>query len=71
MQIQYVPISEGVMKLQFRNSSAKYELVFLANDMPPLGYKSYYISKINNYSPKPIPDPAAITSLTTIGNDVS
>ena len=45
---QIVPIPSSVMKIAYRNSIASNELVFLANELPPLGYKSYFVTKITN-----------------------
>lgn len=50
--VQFVSIPESVKALNFRKSSAEYELVFLAIEIPPLGYKSYYISKNSNKTPE-------------------
>ncbi|XP_033225887.1 lysosomal alpha-mannosidase-like [Belonocnema kinseyi] len=44
---QTVPISTTVKKIPGRKTTASYELVFLANGIPPLGYLSYYVSKID------------------------
>lgn len=68
--MQYVPVAEAVQKLGFRQSDAKYELVFYATQLPPLGYKSYYIKKTNDGPIKPVPDPDNMSSLVSIGNDV-
>ncbi|XP_062548691.1 lysosomal alpha-mannosidase-like isoform X3 [Armigeres subalbatus] len=43
---QLVPVPQPVLDLSYRFSNASHELVFLANELPPLGYKSYYISRI-------------------------
>lgn len=40
-----IPIPEAVLKIPGRNSSAKSELIFRANDLPPLGFKSYYVQR--------------------------
>lgn len=40
---QIVPIAENIQKLPGRRSQAKYELVFLAKDLPPLGARSYHV----------------------------
>lgn len=42
---QVVPIPDPVQALGFRSSPAVVELVFLASELPPLGFKSYYVSK--------------------------
>lgn len=43
--IQFAPIPYPVLNLINRHSDSRYELIFLANELPPMGYKSYYISK--------------------------
>lgn len=42
---QLLPVPTDVVNLKFRASTAKYELVFMANELPPLGYKSYFVAK--------------------------
>ncbi|XP_055295901.1 lysosomal alpha-mannosidase-like isoform X2 [Sitodiplosis mosellana] len=42
---QVVAIPTEVQSLSFRKSNAESELVILANELPPLGYKSYYVQK--------------------------
>ncbi|XP_076264017.1 lysosomal alpha-mannosidase-like [Rhynchophorus ferrugineus] len=41
------PIPTGAKRIIGRNSNATLELVFIAKDVPPLGYKSFYIQ--NNH----------------------
>lgn len=43
--VQFVEVPESVKNLNYRFSLAMYELVFLANELPPMGYKSYYVSR--------------------------
>nr|AYV99578.1 venom polypeptide [Dolopus genitalis] len=43
---QIVPIPSPIKELDFRSSNSSYELVFLASELPPMGYKSYYISTL-------------------------
>jgi len=45
IEAQLVPIPEFVLSIPGRISSATYELVFLAAQLPPLGVKSYFIEK--------------------------
>ena len=71
MDIQYVPVAEPVQNLTFRKSQAKYELIFLASDLPAFGYKSYYIKKTNGNHMKPEPEPDNMSSLVDIGNEVN
>ncbi|XP_058821108.1 lysosomal alpha-mannosidase-like isoform X2 [Topomyia yanbarensis] len=43
---QMVPIPATVQNLTYRFSNATNEVVFLANELPPLGYKSYFVSRV-------------------------
>lgn len=43
--MQLVPIPNAVREVPGRKSIAFYELVFLATEVPGLGFKSYYVSK--------------------------
>lgn len=45
---QMIPIPDGIERLSFRHSNAKFELVFMAAELPPLGYKSYFITRLDN-----------------------
>lgn len=40
-----IPIPPAILKIPGRNSSATVELIFRASDLPPLGFKSYYVEK--------------------------
>uniref|UniRef100_A0A182K5Y1 Alpha-mannosidase n=1 Tax=Anopheles christyi TaxID=43041 RepID=A0A182K5Y1_9DIPT len=42
---QLVPIPESVLNLSYRFSNATSELVFLANELPPIGFKSYFVTR--------------------------
>ncbi|RZF46632.1 hypothetical protein LSTR_LSTR014959 [Laodelphax striatellus] len=42
---QLIPISDGVKRIPGRASKAGYELVFRAKNLPPLGFRSYYVSQ--------------------------
>lgn len=42
---QLVSIPNEIKSLAFRRSAADMELVFLANELPPLGFKSYFIQR--------------------------
>uniref|UniRef100_A0A1B6DE70 Alpha-mannosidase n=1 Tax=Clastoptera arizonana TaxID=38151 RepID=A0A1B6DE70_9HEMI len=48
--IQVVPIHKLVLKIPGRSSLATEEVVFVANDLPALGYKSYYVTKTKRLS---------------------
>lgn len=43
VEIQILPINERIAQIPYRNSVAEYEIVFLAQEIPGLGYKSYYV----------------------------
>ncbi|KAF0293557.1 Lysosomal alpha-mannosidase [Amphibalanus amphitrite] len=44
VESQLSPIPEEVLRLPGRTSTATYELVFRADDLPPLGFRSYFVS---------------------------
>lgn len=46
VHIQMVPITDRVVDLPFRNSAADFEITFLAQEIPALGYKSYFIEAV-------------------------
>lgn len=48
MNVQAVPIAEAIKKIPGRVSKAEYEIVFLAEALPPLGFKSYYVTKLDD-----------------------
>lgn len=45
---QIISIPQSVLSLKFRHSDATRELVFTASNLPPVGYKSYFIQKKSN-----------------------
>lgn len=50
IESQIVSIPNEIRALSYRISDASIELVFLASELPPLGYKSYFVRRLN--SPK-------------------
>lgn len=64
---QLVPIPESVKNIHYRTATAQHELVFEGNEIPPLGYKSYYVSR------EPTSAQSETTKISgepvTIGND--
>jgi lysosomal alpha-mannosidase len=48
VKTQLVPIPQPVIEVPGRVSPATMELVFNAKDLPPLGFRSYYISRSNH-----------------------
>ncbi|XP_054258367.1 lysosomal alpha-mannosidase isoform X2 [Macrosteles quadrilineatus] len=55
--VQIVPVPEPVVNVPGRFSDASVELVFRVVDLPPLGFRSYYVSPSNTLvSPNIIPE---------------
>uniref|UniRef100_A0A336LYZ7 Alpha-mannosidase n=1 Tax=Culicoides sonorensis TaxID=179676 RepID=A0A336LYZ7_CULSO len=50
IQHQIVSIPDTVKNLDFRKSNSSNELIFLASELPPLGYKSFFVSRKTNYN---------------------
>ncbi|XP_049836992.1 lysosomal alpha-mannosidase-like isoform X2 [Schistocerca gregaria] len=46
LPVQLVPIPSQLFNLPGRKSKATVEMVFKAEDVPPLGYKSYYVEEL-------------------------
>lgn len=44
---QIIPIPDSVQNIPGRMSVAKEEIVFIADNLPSLGYRSYYVSAVN------------------------
>ncbi|KAG8262575.1 carbohydrate binding [Homalodisca vitripennis] len=59
--VQVVPVAEAVTKVPGRFSEATVELVFRAVDLPPLGFRSYYVSP-SNIVIAPITEPERVTT---------
>ncbi|XP_042885144.1 lysosomal alpha-mannosidase-like isoform X3 [Penaeus japonicus] len=45
---QLVPVPDAVLRVPGRNSTATLELVFLAEDIPPLGFLQFHVQKTAN-----------------------
>lgn len=45
---QLVPVPDAVLRVPGRNSTATLELVFLAEDIPPLGLLQFHVQKTAN-----------------------
>lgn len=45
VESQAVPIASDVQAIHYRKGGAAYELVFAASELPPLGYKSYFVAR--------------------------
>ncbi|ALC39282.1 CG9463 [Drosophila busckii] len=67
---QVVPVPKALIQIKHRKSSAAFELVFQATQLPPVGYKTYYIEKNSNAtrSLAPTAMPKKSSSYTSIGN---
>lgn len=48
LESQLIPIPEQVLAIPGRKSAAKYELVFHAEDLPPLAAKQFLVSSTGN-----------------------
>jgi len=76
LTVQFVPLPNAVLRIPGRQSLATVELVFQADDLPPLGYKSYLITKesrssyLNSLRAKRSAQ-SEIKNLVDIGNRVS
>lgn len=49
VEAQLVPIPDPVLSIPGRNSSATFELVFPATDIPPLGFLRFHVQQTGNY----------------------
>ena len=65
-----VPIPTPVLKIPGRTSKAKYELVFIAEDMQPLAFRSYFIKK-SNHIDRPKKLRSSVPKDIVMGSDVS
>lgn len=48
IEAQLVPIPDEIQSLKYRRSISTVDLVFLATELPPMGYKSFFIEKKNS-----------------------
>lgn len=39
-------ISEAVLRIPQRNTKADHEIVFIADKIPPMGYRSYFVESV-------------------------
>lgn len=51
--VQAIPIPETISKMPGRYSKATQEIIFLAESLPPLGFKSFYVEKTASEPPAP------------------
>ncbi|XP_058452835.1 lysosomal alpha-mannosidase-like [Malaya genurostris] len=64
---QIVSVAESVTSLDSRTSPAIDELIFFAEEIPPLGFKSFYISEGSGNKKKHTPQPKQ--QFVSIGNE--
>lgn len=69
---QLVAIPTAVIDIHYRTNNATNEIVFQATDVPPLGYKTYFVTRLDsrsNFDVKVIPvRKKRATEIITIGN---
>ncbi|XP_053696668.1 lysosomal alpha-mannosidase-like [Sabethes cyaneus] len=64
---QMISIPDSVFSLSSRNSIANQELVFLADQIPPMGYVSFYVTETYEARPRQDTEPK-VQQITSIGN---
>lgn len=69
ISIQFIETPKPVRDLIFRLSDSQYELIFYANYIPPMGYKSFYISKTTSKTLPPEEQEQEEEEEEIIGND--
>lgn len=69
VQIQTVPVTERVKSFPNRDSTAEFEIVFLAQEIPPVGYKSYFIEAIKEPARDRVGQEFAHPSVVLLQND--
>ncbi|CAG4969461.1 unnamed protein product [Colias eurytheme] len=48
MKVYLTPVSQHILKIPLRNTTTDHELLFIAQNIPPLGFKSFYFKKESN-----------------------
>lgn len=48
---QFIPIPTSIINLPYRTSAAENELVFYATDIPAVGYKSFFVTRLTTADP--------------------
>ena len=46
LDVEFIPIQEKVQVIPGRKSSAKYDVIFVASEIPALGYKTYFVQQM-------------------------
>lgn len=65
---ELVPIPTTLEDLPYRTSASTHELLFQANNVPAVGYKSFYVSRTSTLKSKSN-RVKVLAEITTIGND--
>lgn len=68
LPVQLIPLPKPVTDLKFRGSIAAQELLFLADEIPPLGYKSFYVTETYDGIIHDKPEVLPVERPTSIGN---
>ena len=50
LDVEFIPIQEKVQVIPGRKSSAKYDVIFVASEIPALGYKTYFVQIMSQNS---------------------
>lgn len=63
---QFLPIPTPIVNLHYRTSTATSELLFYAADIPPVGYKSFFVTRLAAADPVNVETPV---ESVTVGSD--
>lgn len=66
LRTQFLPLPAAIVNLHYRNSSATNELLFYATDIPPVGYRSFFVTRLTPADPVNIETPS---ETVTVGSD--
>ncbi|XP_049884443.1 lysosomal alpha-mannosidase-like [Pectinophora gossypiella] len=45
VNVSMMKIADAILNIKYRSSSSEHELVFVAENIPPLGYRSYFVER--------------------------
>ncbi|XP_058821191.1 lysosomal alpha-mannosidase-like isoform X3 [Topomyia yanbarensis] len=65
---QMIPLPDTVFNLKSRDSIANQELVFLADEIPPMGFTSFFVTEAYDSVSRKDTEPLPKQQVTTIGN---
>lgn len=66
MRSQFLPTPASLVNLHYRSSTSIHELLFYATEIPPVGYKSFYVTRLTTAEPVTTETP---TQSVTVGAD--